>query len=112
MGDDDVSTAPPSPPMAGEAPEAKSFPRWLKWFIGISAVVIVIGLAGSLIRLPYYTFSPGSALDLSSRVRINGAETYSDRGDVMLLFVRERARVNVWSWLQAALDSNIDMVKQ
>jgi hypothetical protein len=52
MGDDDVSNAPPSPPMAGEAPGAKSFPRWLKWFIGVSAVVVAIGLAGTLIRLP------------------------------------------------------------
>src|SRR5436305_942787 len=26
--------------------------------------------------------------------------------------VRERAHVNVWSWLQASLDSNIDLVKE
>jgi Lon-like protease len=88
------------------------FPRGLKWFIGVSAVVVAVGLAGTLIRLPYYSFSPGSALDLSSRVSISGAKTYPDRGDVMLLFVRERARVNVWSWIQASLDSNIDLVKQ
>ena len=30
----------------------------------------------------------------------------------MLLFVRERAHVNVWSWLQAKLDPDIDLVKQ
>ena len=30
----------------------------------------------------------------------------------MLLFVRERARVNFWAWLQASLDSNIDLVKE
>jgi PDZ domain-containing protein len=71
-----------------------------------------VGITGSLIRLPYYSFSPGSALDLSSRVRITGAQTYPDSGDVMLLFVRERARVNVWAWLQASLDSNIDLEKQ
>ena len=94
-----------------EAPPG-DFPRWLKWFIAVSAVVVAVGLAGTFIRLPYYSFSPGSALDLSSRVSINGAKTYPDRGDVMLLFVRERARVNVWSWLQASLDSNIDPEKQ
>jgi Lon-like protease len=112
MSDDDVSAVPPSPVVPGAEPDAKRLPRWLKWFIGVGAVVVAIGLAGTLIRLPYYTYSPGSALDLSSRVRINGAATYSDRGDVMLLFVRERARVNVWSWLQASLDSNIDLLKQ
>ena len=30
----------------------------------------------------------------------------------MLLFVRERDHVNVWSWVQAKLDSNIDLLKQ
>jgi PDZ domain-containing protein len=96
----------------GDASPSRPFPRWLKWFIGVGAVVVAVGLAGTLIRLPYYTYSPGAALDLSSRVRVSGAETYADRGDVMLLFVRERARVNIWSWLQASLDSNIDLVKQ
>jgi PDZ domain-containing protein len=72
----------------------------------------VIGIAGTLIRLPYYSFSPGAALDLSPRVHVTDAKTYPDRGPVMLLFVRQRARVNVWSWLQASLDPNIDLVKQ
>ena len=56
-------------------------------------MAVAVGLTGSLIRLPYYTYSPGSALDLSSRVRIRGAQTYPDRGDVMLLFVREPVHV-------------------
>ena len=30
----------------------------------------------------------------------------------MLLFVRERTHVNLWSWLQAKLDPDIDLVKQ
>jgi PDZ domain-containing protein len=30
----------------------------------------------------------------------------------MLLFVRERTRINLWSWLQAKLDPDIDLVKQ
>jgi PDZ domain-containing protein len=112
MDENDDSAPNAEPPDTGASAPSRPFPRWLKWFIGVSAVVVAVGLAGTLIRLPYYTFSPGDALDLSSRVRVSGAQTYSDRGDVMLLFVRERARVNVWSWLQAALDSNIDMVKQ
>jgi PDZ domain-containing protein len=112
MSEDDVSATQADPPVPGASSPSRPFPRWLKWFIGVSAVVVAVGLAGTLIRLPYYTYSPGAALDLSSRVRVSGAETYADRGDVMLLFVRERARVNIWSWLQAALDSNIDLVKQ
>lgn len=99
-------------PPTTQPPPTRPVPRWLKWFVGIGALAVAVGVAGTLIRLPYYTYSPGSALDLSSRVRISGAKTYPDRGDVMLLFVRERAHVNFWSWLQASLDSNIDLVKE
>ena len=123
---DDVLPPPSGPPVqppglpatpgpAGSDPEAasrRSPPTWLRWFAGIGAFVAVIGVAGTLIRLPYYSFSPGAALDLAPRVHVTGAKTYPDRGPVMLLFVRERARVNVWSWLQAELDPNIDLVKQ
>jgi PDZ domain-containing protein len=112
MDDEEHPAAPADPPIPGAAPPARAFPRWLKWFVGIGAVAVAVGVTGSLIRLPYYTYSPGSALDLSSRVRVRGAQTYPDRGDVMLLFVRERARVNFWAWLQASLDSNIDLVKE
>jgi PDZ domain-containing protein len=100
------ATPPATPPASRPAP------RWLKWFVGFGALAAAVGVAGAVIRLPYYTYSPGAALDLSSRVRISGAKTYPDRGDVMLLFVRERAHVNLWSWLQASLDSNIDLVKE
>ena len=99
-------------PPATEEPESRPIPRWLKWFIGIGAVVVAIGMAGSLIRLPYATFSPGAALDLAPLVSAHGARSYSKSGDVMLLFVRERDNVNVWAWLQAELDSEIDIQKQ
>jgi hypothetical protein len=75
-GERDVSAPLADPPDAGVSPPSRPFPRWLKWFIGVSAGVVAVGLAGTLIRLPYYTYSPGDALDLSSRVRVRGAETY------------------------------------
>src|SRR5207249_86011 len=93
-------------------PPSQSFPRWLKWFVGIGAVLVAVGIAGTAIRLPYATFSPGAALDVAPLVSVHGATSYPDSGDVMLLFVRERDHVNVWSWLQAELDSDIDIERQ
>ena len=55
--------------------------------------------------------SPGAALIVAPLVSVHGAKTYPKQGDVMLLFVRERDRVNVWLWLQAKLDPDIDLVK-
>ena len=43
---------------------------------------------------------------------MTGTKSYSDRSDVMMLFVRERAHINLWSLLQAKLDPDIDLVKQ
>jgi Lon-like protease len=87
-------------------------PGWTKWFLSISAFLVVVLLAGTIIRVPYDTLAPGGTLDLASRVSIKGTKSYADRSDVMMLFVQERAHVNLWSLLQAKLDSNIDLVKQ
>jgi PDZ domain-containing protein len=81
-------------------------------FAGFGVVAIAVGLAGTFIRVPYDTLAPGGALNLETRVSVTGTQTYPAHGAVMLLFVRERAHVNLWSWLQAKLDSDIDLVKQ
>ena len=99
---------PPEPP-AGESRKA---PRWSKWFVGLGVVMIVVLLLGTFIRVPYDTLAPGGSLDLASRVSVTGTKVYSDRSDVMMLFVRERSHVNLWTLLQAKLDPNIDLVKQ
>jgi Lon-like protease len=75
-------------------------------------VFVVVVLLGTFIRVPYNTLAPGGSLDLASRVSVTGTKAYSDRSDVMMLFVRERAHINLWSLLQAKLDSDIDLVKQ
>jgi PDZ domain-containing protein len=49
---------------------------------------------------------------VNPRVKVQGAKTYPPKGDVLLLFVRERARVNVWRYVQARLDPEIDLFKE
>src|SRR5262249_37607828 len=70
------------------------------------------GIAGTVIRIPYDTFAPGGALNLETRIKVQGAKTYPTSGALSLLFVRERTNVNLWSWLQAKLDPDIDLVRQ
>jgi len=84
----------------------------MKWLVGVGVLIIVVALAGTFIRIPYDTLAPGGALDLQPRISVHGARTYPARGELMLLFVRERTHVNLWSWLQAKLDPDIDLVKQ
>ena len=37
---------------------------------------------------------------------------YPTDGELMLLFVTQRPRVNVWQWLRASLDDDIELVKE
>ena len=112
------SLGPPSdlrwpPENLGDDPAGRrKVPLWTKLFAGLGIVAIAVGVAGSVIRVPYDTLAPGGTLNLETRVSVKGIKTYPAHGDVMLLFVRERAHVNLWSWLQAKLDPDIDLVKQ
>jgi PDZ domain-containing protein len=93
-------------------PTTRTVARWLKWLIGLGIAIVVIAAAGALIRIPYDTLAPGGTLNVEPRITVHGAKTYPSRGELMLLYVRERTHVNLWTWLQAKLDPNIDLVKQ
>jgi Lon-like protease len=109
--------APPQPPES--APEGFQWRRWMTWVTVIAITVLILLFVALQIRLPYYTISPGSALDLlgdsrddEPRISVEGAESYPTDDEILLLFVRESARVNVWEWIQASLDSDIDLFKE
>jgi PDZ domain-containing protein len=118
VADQEVVPGPPDAlqwPPEGDGvgpPTTRTISRWIKWLVGLAVLVIVVALAGSLIRIDYDTLAPGGALDLEPRITVRGAKTYPGEGELMLLFVRERTHINLWSWLQAKLDPEIDLVKQ
>jgi PDZ domain-containing protein len=117
VADQEVVPGPPGElqwPPEGDAgpPTTRTISRWMKWLIGLGVLVVVVAVAGSVIRIPYDTLAPGGALDLQPRITVHGAQTYPGNGELMLLFVRERTHINLWSWLQAKLDPEIDLVKQ
>jgi Lon-like protease len=104
-----VSPPPPPPPAPWDEPPRKRVSRW--WYALLVLIVILIGgvFAGFWIRLPYYTVAPGGEVPINRHIEVDGAKVYPPDGEVLLLFVRERARVNVWAYVQARLDANIDL---
>ena len=108
----------PESPEGPEAPEpwpmAPPTRRALwPWFLGVfTTILVVASVVASFVQLPYYTIAPGDALDVNGLVTVHGARQYPAKGSVMLLFVRERSRINAWRWIQASLDSEIDLVKE
>jgi PDZ domain-containing protein len=122
MADDPAAGDPPEPPGAppGDSSDAAAWPlppptrrkKW-PWVLGTLAFILVIAsIVASFVQLPYYTIAPGDALDVNHLVTVHGARQYPPKGALMLLFVQERSRINAWRWLQASLDSEIDLVKQ
>jgi Lon-like protease len=109
-----ASSPPPATPTETPAsawvpPPRKRVSRW--WWALLAVVVLLFAgaFAGFWVRLPYYTISPGGEVAINPRITVNGAREYTPKGEVLLLFVRERARVNVWRYVQARLDPDIDL---
>ena len=112
---DEVAPGAPDTPRSG----GFRWRRWMSWVTATAVFVLLIIIVGSAVRLPYYTISPGSAVNLlgdvsedTPRITVDGAESYPTDDEIMLLFVRESARVNVWEWIQASLDPDIDLFKE
>lgn len=101
----------PSLDAAGGA-EPRKWKTWHTWATAVTAVIALLVIAGFVIQLPYYTVAPGDAIDLYPRVKVKGAKTYEPDGEMLLLFVRQEARVNVWQWIRASLDPDIDLYKE
>jgi PDZ domain-containing protein len=108
-GPGDGPTVPP-PSWALEPPVRRRIWPWV--FGAFCSLLIVASIVASFVQLPYYTIAPGDALDVNQLVTVRGARHYPPTGALMLLFVRERSRVNAWRWLQASFDSDIDLYKQ
>lgn len=103
-------------PAGNELAGEESVRRPVSWvtyvLFGVAFVVVAAVLAGFVIRVPYTTIAPGEALSLPPRVTITGAQSYTEgRGDIRLLFVREAGHVNLWQYIRARLDSDIELVK-
>jgi PDZ domain-containing protein len=98
--------APPAPPAPAAARK-----RWpVVLLVGVVTVLVVV-LAGMVIRLPYRVFSPGSATPVQDVVEVSGAKTYRHRGELLFLTVSvTNGRPNVWRLLQAELDDDSEVI--
>jgi Lon-like protease len=103
----DADTAIPTPPPA--PPSNRS--RWPVVLAIVTGVVVIIILAGTVIRLPYVIYSPGDATPVEGIVQISGAKTYKTPGQILFLTVAvSRGRPNVWRFLAAKLDDDSQII--
>ena len=102
--DELVTTEPgeePPPPPRRWSPRA----RWAAAIVGVVLVGLVT--AGLLVKLPYYTLSPGSSRATEPLISVEGAETFDAPGNVDFLTVslREATPVELLAaWINPAVD--------
>ena len=97
---------PEEPPPPPDPPH-----RWsarARWAAAV-VTVIVVGLvtAALLVKLPYYTLSPGSARATESLISVEGAPTYESDGNIDFLTVSLRHATSVEllaAWLNPSVD--------
>jgi len=76
-------------------------------------VVVLVLLGGTLIRLPYVLIAPGTASAVERVVKVQGAPTYTHRGEVLFLTVSVSSdRPNAFAVLSGWLDDNTDVVPE
>jgi PDZ domain-containing protein len=108
MVDDRGVPPPPPPPVA----RRRRRPLVAAATVGGILVVLVI-LAGVLVRLPYVLISPGTASTVERVVKIEGAPTYADRGEVLFLTVSVSSdRPNALAVLSGWLDDDTEVVPE
>jgi PDZ domain-containing protein len=101
-----ASAPPPGPPLPPV--------RHQRWPVVVAVAIAVVGLVvivGSVIRLPYVIYSPGDATPVDDIIEITGARTYRHKGEVFFLTVSvSRDDPNIWRFLAAKTDDDVRIV--
>ena len=84
--------------------------QWL-WVVMPIVMIVVLGLASSMLTLPYYAIAPGSARQVNDLIVAPEGRNFPPEGEVLLATVSLR-RVTPFDALQGWLDRDIDVVPE
>ncbi len=108
-------TGPPRVAPPGGTGSGRRGPRWPAFVAGALAIVVLVALlVAPFIHVPYVLVGPGDATPLDSSVlQVHGAPTYDHKGNLLYLTVTVSNRdPNLYRWLFAKLDPDIDVSKK
>ncbi len=112
MTDVDSEIVPPEIP-AVIPPVQKPKPRWGRRVgLGFGVLLSIAIVTGFLVHLDYYSFSPGDTVAAEPLVVVQDLTTYPAKGQVRYTTVlQSRDRINLFGWLEAKWDSDIDLIR-
>ncbi|MEZ5174585.1 MAG: PDZ domain-containing protein [Acidimicrobiia bacterium] len=100
----------PTSPVPASLQPPDRYPKWPFWLAGALIVVGIAIAALWVIRVPYYTLSPGPVYDTSDFVSVpDGA--VSDTGELFFLTVSLK-EANVIEWVAAHFDDRVEIAKR
>lgn len=104
------------PPVAVIGPdEGPVEPRKIKkrWYVlgGIVFVLISAVISASVIRIPYFTLSPGSVRNTQKVIQIDDAPSYDNTGEVDYATVSMR-RATVMSAITGWMDDSVEVIDE
>ncbi|HVW31325.1 MAG TPA: PDZ domain-containing protein, partial [Acidimicrobiia bacterium] len=75
-------------------------------------MVIALALVASIVRLPYYVLSPGSATGVEPLIKVTGAQSYQHPGRILFTTVSLAGDVNAYSLLHGWLSDDEEVVSR
>lgn len=84
--------------VVGDRPRRRRLSRGLRiglWIVVPLALLSSLVVASALVKVPYWSFSPGAIRDTAGVVRVGGAETYPVEGSISFTTVSIRGRLSV-----------------
>ena len=96
----------------GPDPLRRSSRAWAIGAVVVSLVLLVAGVIGRYVQLPYDTLAPGTARAVNSAIDVKGHATFPPQGKVFYITVAVRERINPYEALAGWLDPSIDVIPE
>jgi PDZ domain-containing protein len=108
---DESVSAPPAMVTTEEHLVARPRRRRRSLLVAIGVLVVLI-VATSLIRLPYFTLGPGAVRPTGSLISVDGGQVFPPEGGMAYTTVSVNGRINAWQALVGWLDPEVDIVNE
>jgi Lon-like protease len=84
--------------------------RW--WMVTTAVVLAAVVVAGSFVRLPYYTVAPGSVRNTESLISVEGAPTYPDDAGELGYLTVSFMQATPFAMVRAWVDGDIEVLDE
>ncbi|MGY6500409.1 MAG: YlbL family protein [Acidimicrobiales bacterium] len=114
------STPPPAPPANDasppvEPPKRRRLSRGWKIALWVAIPLALLGSAvgaAAVVKVPYWSYAPGSIRDTAPIVQVEGAEVFPVEGSISFATVSIRGRLTALEWAIAMIDPDATVVPE